>query len=296
MEPEQPAPVPAKQAVVIGATSMVAPQLCTRLAAAGYAGHCTSRGAGGAALPAGFRWQPLDPAAPGDWSSPAGAFVFSLVPLPALVPLLPRLEGAKQIVALSTAGLFYKTDSPDPAERARIAAIQDGEQALQRFCEARGIAWTLLRPTLIYRPWEDLTVSAIARFIERFGCFLVASPARGLRQPVHADDVAQAAAAAAENPRAANRAFTLTGGETLSYRDMVRRVFQALGRRPVILALPAWLLGLGLRLARGLVGRTYSPALFARMNSDAAFDSSAAAEALGFTPREFRPEFPNRPR
>ncbi len=296
MEPEHAAAPAAKQAVVIGATSMIGPPLCARLAAAGYTGLCTSRGAGGAALPAGFRWQALDPEAPGEWSCPAGAVVFSLVPLPALVPLLPRLAGASQIVALSTAGLFYKTDSPDPAERARIAAVQDGERALQRLCEAHGMAWTVLRPTLIYRPWEDLTVSAIARFIERFGCFLVASPARGLRQPVHADDVAQAAAAAAGNPRAADRAFTLTGGETLSYREMVRRVFRALGRRPVVLALPAWLLGLGLRLAGSVVGGDYSPALFARMNSDAAFDSSAAAEALGYAPREFRPEFPDRPR
>jgi nucleoside-diphosphate-sugar epimerase len=49
---------------------------------------------------------------------------------------------------------------------------------------------------------------------------------------VHADDLAGAALAALDAPGAADRAFDLPGGETLSYRAMVERIFEGMGRRP----------------------------------------------------------------
>jgi hypothetical protein len=80
---------------------------------------------------------------------------------------------------------------------------------------------------------------------------------------------------------------------------MVARVFRALGRRPLVPALPAGLLGLGLRLARrlapglrrGPANSAYSPALFARMNQDLAFDTTEARAALGIAFGPFRPDF-----
>ena len=282
-----------KSAVILGARSIVGAYLAQRLAAAGYGGLCSGRASPhpGDSLPPGFAWQRLDPAAPGDWHRPADAIVFSLFPLPHLAPLLPHLSEAKQIIAVSTSGLLYKKDSDDPEERAYMARLEATEAALRDLCAGHGIGWTLLRPTLIYRPGRDKNVTAIARFIERFGCFPVASPARGLRQPVHADDVAQAAAAAADNPAAQGQTFFLPGAETLTYREMVARIFVALGRRPVILALPAGLLGLALRLGRAITGSAYSPALFARMNADLTFDPSAAIEVLDYAPRAFQPDF-----
>jgi hypothetical protein len=57
--------------------------------------------------------------------------------------------------------------------------------------------------------------------------------------------------------------------------------------RPVIVALPSWLLSLVLRLARLVSRSLYSPVLFDRMNQDLTFDSSAARAALGFDPRPY---------
>src|SRR5690554_1920633 len=55
---------------------------------------------------------------------------------------------------------------------------------------------------------------------------------------VHALDVAGACVAALRAP-CANRAYNLSGGETLSYREMVERVFGAMGRRPRVVSVPA---------------------------------------------------------
>ena len=271
-------------AIVLGGSSLVAPFLLQRLVGLGYRGRVSSRRGPteGPPLPSGFAALQLDPAAPGDWKAPAGSIVFSLIPLPSLRPLLPALGEAAQIVALGTSGVHYKEDSDDPEERAYISSVIETAGEIETTCAGRETRWTLLQPTLVYAPWRDHNVSAIARFIRRFRVFPVATPARGLRQPVHADDVAQAAVAAVGNPRAFDRAFLLSGGETLAYRDMVTRVFESLGRRPLIVGLPAPLLRVGLRLLGGLFGFGYSSAMFDRMNRDAVFDTSEAREALDF--------------
>ncbi len=282
-----------KYAIVLGATSLVGPFLCERLAAGGYRGECITRKptSNDIGTPSAFRWRRLDVRDPGDWHGPKDAVVFSLLPIWVLPPLLSRLKEARQIVAVSTTSIFSKAASRDPRERALAVRIDAAEREVERICADTGLFWTILRPTLIYEPRRDLNISRIATFIERFGFFPVAYPARGLRQPVHADDVAQAAVSAVDNPRAVNAAFNLPGAETLAYREMVRRVFEGMGRRPVVVSLPGALLSLAVHLVRLAYRTPYSPALFERMNQDLVFDGAAARAALAYDPRPFRPHF-----
>jgi len=54
------------------------------------------------------------------------------------------------------------------------------------------------------------------------------------RQPVHAEDLALACIAVLENDRTLNKAYILSGGEVIAYRDMVARIFGTLNRKPRI--------------------------------------------------------------
>ena len=146
------------------------------------------------------------------------------MPIAALPPLIARMTGGRRLVALSTASVTYSAGSSDSAERARSEEVRRAEEDVGRLCRERGIAWTILRPTLIYDPGRDRNVSAIAAVARRFGFVPVAWPATGRRQPIHADDVAQAMVAALDAPGAADAILGLPGGETLTYRDMVRRI------------------------------------------------------------------------
>jgi nucleoside-diphosphate-sugar epimerase len=219
---------------------------------------------------------------------PPAAQVFSLAPiwlLPRALPLLTA-RGARRIVAFSSTSRFTKARSPDPHERGVAERLAAGEAALT----ASGVSWTILRPTLIYAEGQDGNVSRLARLIARFGVLPLAGRGEGRRQPVHADDLAQAALAAMRSEAAVDRAYELPGGETLTYRDMAARVFEALGRPPRIVPVPPTLWRLGLTLASPLLpGATAQ--MGARMATDLTFDGSAAARDFGWSPRAFHPDF-----
>lgn len=201
---------------------------------------------------------------------------------------LIEASGARRVVALSSTSRFTKVGSGDAAENAVAAKLIESEARVQAWAGARGIEWVILRPTLIYGLGGDKNISEIARFVRRFGCFPLLGRAQGLRQPVHAEDVATACVAALQAPAAMNRAYNISGGETLAYREMVARVFKAL-RRPVrLVTVPLWAFRLAVSMLRSVPRyRHWSAAMAERMNRDLVFDHSEAVHDLGFKPRGF---------
>ena len=201
---------------------------------------------------------------------------------------LIEAAGARRVVVLSSTSRFTKVGSGDTAEQATAAKLIDGETRLQAWAESRGIEWVILRPTLIYGIGRDKNISEIARFIRRFGFFPVLGEAKGLRQPIHAEDVAGACLAALQGSDVRSRSYNISGGETLTYREMVARVFTALGRRPRLLTVPLWAFRLAVTTLRCLPRyRQWSAAMAERMNSDLVFDPADAVRDLGFKPRGF---------
>jgi nucleoside-diphosphate-sugar epimerase len=277
-----------ERVLVLGATSLVGRYLVPRLAASGAEVAALSRDPPDAP---GARWIRGDLTESG-LALPRADVVFSLMPLWLLPPAVPRLveTGARRLVAFSSTSRFTKLASPEPAERAVAERLAEAEAAVEAACTAAGVAWTILRPTLIYSEGHDQNVSRLAALIRRVGVLPLAGAGEGRRQPVHADDLAAAAIAAAHAPAAFDRAYDLPGGETMSYRTMAERVFEGLGRRPRIVAVPPGLWALGLKLASPLLpGATIG--MGARMAEDLVFDPAPAAQDFGWSPRPFRPRF-----
>jgi nucleoside-diphosphate-sugar epimerase len=119
-----------------------------------------------------------------------------------------------RLVAFSSTSRFTKQTSDVPEERAVAASLAEAEAEVERFCAEQGVAWTILRPTLIYDEGRDGNVSRLAGLIRRFGVLPLSGGGEGLRQPVHAEDLAVGALRAAGSPAAENKAYDLVGGET----------------------------------------------------------------------------------
>ena len=281
---------------VLGGTSFVGQRLIARLhaaesPAAGRRLVAFSRAARPAASapphPGSVQWHRL-PTDHATWREEIPHWV-AVCPLWAVPEQLPLLEaaGARRLVALSSTSRFTKRLSPVAAERALASRLAAAEEQVISRTRSLGIVTTILRPTMIYDGVHDRNVAAIAAFIRRFGFFPVAGAAEGLRQPVHADDVAAACLLVLLCDGLRDDAYDLSGGETLSYREMVRRIFAWLDRPARVATIPAGLV----RAATPLLGWSpwlgSLPTLAARMNDDLVFDHGAAARDFGFQPRPF---------
>lgn len=272
---------------LLGATSLVGEQLINRLVAGGHEVCAYSRKSAASSAD-GVIWRQLS--APGsttgspikDWLCVAPIWT-----LPEHAPLL-EISGARRVVGLSSTSRFTKTNSSDATENAIAARLIEGEARLEAWAGSKGIEWVILRPTLIYGLGRDKNIAEIARFIRRVGFFPLLGKAKGLRQPVHAEDVASACLAALRAPGAANRTYNLSGGEALPYREMVARVFTALGCPPRLLPVPLPAFRVAVSLLRYLPRyRHWSSAMAERMNRDQVFDHSDATRDLAFEPRAF---------
>jgi uncharacterized protein YbjT (DUF2867 family) len=275
---------------VLGATSFVGKSLLPLLTRSGFLVHAYSRHPS-LHDEASINWLEIPPLI--DRPSLRSEYDIKLWVCVAPIWVLPEYlswlknMGARRVVVLSSTSRFTKTHSSDLSEQQLVSAILKSEQTFTDWADLNGIAWIILRPTLIYGYGLDKNVSEIARFIRRFAFFPVFGSAHGLRQPVHVDDVAQACLAAL-NSTISNRAYSLSGGSTLSYREMVCLIFKALGHKPLLLRVPLLAFTIAVSLLRWLPRfRNWTPAMAERMNSDMIFDHAEAQHDLGFNPRPF---------
>ncbi|WP_460454919.1 Rossmann-fold NAD(P)-binding domain-containing protein [Arenimonas aestuarii] len=191
-----------------------------------------------------------------------------------------------RVVVLGSTSRHGKADSPDLAERALAGRLADCESRLAACCERRGSALTLLRPTLIWGHGRDRNLARLVALARRWRWLPLPRTARGLRQPVHADDVAAAVLAALRAPEPVPGAFDLPGGETLPYDVMVARCLAAAAPGARLLRVPGPLF----RLALALAGRRGpGPGVVARLDRDLAYDGGPVRAALGLPARPFRP-------
>ncbi len=195
-----------------------------------------------------------------------------------------------RVIAFGSTSLGTKQDSTDPHERDVAARLQAAETVIFEAARRRHAQATVLRPTLVYGAGRDRTLTQIAALARRTGFFLLPRNANGLRQPVHVQDLADAAAAVVDASASHGRSYALPGGETLGYAQMVERVLASLQPRARLIQIPAPLFSAVLSAARAL-GKMQGlgDAAVARMRDDLVFDMEPAQRDFGYSPRAFNP-------
>ena len=125
-----------------------------------------------------------------------------------------------------------------------------------------------------------------ARHSGDIGVFPISPPALGRRQPVHADDLAAAVLQAVATSSTIGRAYNLSGGEIMTYREMVEDLFALCRRKARIL--PTTLLPFMLDVAGKVLRQPHINGEIARrMNDDLVFFHDEAGKDFGFNPRPF---------
>lgn len=288
-----------KNVLVTGASSIVGQPVCNELTAAGYPVVAVSRQACRSENDL-VSWDMIS----GEGSKSVVAKInkkdgFDLVHCAPIWFLPKQIEwlvsiGLRRIIAFSSSSIEGKSNSNSRHEQQIVKLLSTAESDVVKVCEVAGVDLTIFRPTMIYGHGKGQNLAFIAKVIHRFKFFPVASPAIGLRQPVHANDLAKAVTHAIDNEKTFAKQYTLAGAEALPYKEMVKRIFMAMDYSPKVIPVNQFLY----RLALGLLGTVakligkplpIDPAMVDRMQQDLDFNYRSATKDFGYSPNGFLP-------
>ena len=196
---------------------------------------------------------------------------------PNLVAAATR-AGVGRAVFFSTTSIF--TALEPPTKRVRLQAEEE--------IRASGLAYTLLRPTMIYGTGRDRNMARLIRYLQRWPVIPVFGSGRARYQPVHVDDVAAAALASLRSPESEKKVYTISGASVLALDAIIDTVCRLLGRRALKVHLPAAPVAAVMQAAerRGLRLPLRAEQIL-RLEEDKCFDHTEAARDLGYRPRTF---------
>jgi uncharacterized protein YbjT (DUF2867 family) len=204
---------------------------------------------------------------------------------------------------LHVAGIEYSPPVVRAAQRAGVGRIlivgstsahsayafrSSPKLRMEELVRASGLAWTIVRPSMIYGSERDRNVHRLLRFLDRSPVFPVFGPGTNLWQPVYHEDCARGVFEALERPSSVGRTYDLPGAEPLSYLDLVKTSAEALGRRPRIVKLPLEPIRRALVAAERLrLPLPIDSGQVTRLREDKAYPYESARQDLDYAPRPF---------
>jgi NADH dehydrogenase len=159
-----------------------------------------------------------------------------------------HVEGVRRVIdAARDAGVRRFVLMSANGVKAGGTPYQDTKFRAERLLDEAGFEATIFRPSVIFGDPRGTMEFATQLYgdlvkppVPAPGFHSGWGPSRGdlLMSPVHIEDVADAFAAALDNPATLGRTIVLGGPEELSWTDMLGRVAAAAGRRKTLLPVP----------------------------------------------------------
>jgi hypothetical protein len=169
-------------------------------------------------------------------------FLISFAPIWLLSPFLEqlatdfphRLHNLHGVIACSSSSAVTKRFSANLFDRKLVSRLIDAEDRLLDTCRRLQVSCRILQPTLIYGrigPYSDRNLSRLLQLMRRLPCLPLPSET-GLRQPIHASQVAAVALHLALQLKsglasALPERIAIGGDTTLTYTAMIRALQQA---------------------------------------------------------------------
>ncbi len=195
---------------------------------------------------------------------------------------------ANVITALKAHGqprhLVYLSGAAVRDEMAGAHPGIDAKLDAERHVRESGIPWTILRASIVYGP-GDHYLSRLADMIASGPVVPVFGDGRALSAPIHIEDLAQAIAAAMDDPRAHDALLDACGPNALSTNATLDLLMQVLGQYRPVLHLPVGVMNVVASALERLPEPPLSRGLIAFSRFDNTSQGLNADTALGL---EFR--------
>ncbi|HEV2195278.1 MAG TPA: NAD(P)H-binding protein [Candidatus Acidoferrum sp.] len=126
-----------------------------------------------------------------------------------------------------------------------------GKAQLEQAVAESGLAYTILRPTVIFG-LEDILINNIAWFVRHFPVFAIPGDGRYRIRPIFVEDMARLIVDAIEGK--GNSVRDAVGPETYTFEELIRLIAKELGRRTRVVHVPTPIAYLATRVTGWLVG------------------------------------------
>ena len=272
--------------LVTGANGVVGTPLVNKLEASGVDYIAVSRSSSEGKIP----WNLEEAISPqGSQAIERCTSLIHCAPIWLLPDHLPALRsiGINRLVIFSSTSVISKKASQSQQEQELVQLLANAEAKISAYCRKHEMHFTIIRPSMIYGYGRDQNVSHIAGFIKKYRVMVLVGRAQGLRQPVHADDLVDAALRLLSLHDNLQETYNLAGKEALTYRQMVERIFKGMNRPVRILSLPLWLFRIGLWSASKLTSFNYTAQMADRMSHDLTYSNDRAMKDFSYSPQPF---------
>ena len=191
---------------------------------------------------------PVDLIDPGSFrpggESGVSALWVSFAPIWLLAPFLEqlalehpeRLKDLRGVIACSSSSVITKRFATNRFDRELVSLLTTAEDQLSAICRRLGLPCCIMRPTLIYGrvgPYVDRNLSRLIALMRRLP-FLLLPANTGLRQPIHASQLAAVVLEVARQFTASGcdslppQHIALGGDSEVTYYEMLRALQQSL--------------------------------------------------------------------
>lgn len=138
---------------------------------------------------------------------------------------------------------FTTDDVPTPLDPYGVSKLE-AEQGLRELEAQTGMDVVIVRPTLVYGPGVKANFASMMLWVER-GVPLPMGAIHNARSMVALDNLVDLLVTCLKHPAAAGQTFLVSDGEDVSTTELLRRTAQAMGKKALLLPVPAFLLELG---------------------------------------------------
>lgn len=198
-----------------------------------------------------------------------------LVDFEVLLPLC-KSNQVQQLIVVGSAAMFTKLDAP----------TRDIRLNQEKLIRESGIAYTILRPNMVYGHKNDQNIYKLYQFIKKYPFLPVPGSANILQNPTYIVDFVDALMNSILNEKAYHKSYNLVGTSPVSLRDMVNALSN--GKKVRIIQIPLSLSIAGLKLLRILKIANWHPEKLLRLNEEKVLNSTEGArEDLNYHPIAF---------
>jgi len=188
-------------------------------------------------------------------------------------------KGVKRAVFVSTTAMFTNLNASTKVIR------QTAEKAIVD----SAIAYTILRPTMIYGTDKDRNMCRLIKVLKKTPVFPIFGSGEFLQQPIHVDDLAAAIIKSYKSDATHFKAYNLSGKDEVTYNSVIDITSSLLNKKVKRLHIPIKPVLLGLNAYEKV---SKKPILKAeqvlRLNEHKNFSHLEAVKDFGFNTRTFK--------